>query len=122
MPRARSLLPTRASAITAAINDIGERGATLALNAWCRSAGVDAVRADLLLQLHAAFAARDVALADADAGQNAVSSHRRRAECMRRMTVQRRSDGSAPWHGIWCLLGGALLNEVTDENRQCNPE
>ena len=49
----------------AAIADIGDRGATLTLNVWCKTADVDAVRSDLLLNLHSAFAARGIELAQA---------------------------------------------------------
>jgi len=48
-----------------AIADISDRGVTLALQAWCKTGDVDAVRGDLLLRLHAAFAAHGVALAQA---------------------------------------------------------
>lgn len=51
----------------ATINDISDRGATLSLNAWCKNADVDAVRTDLLLHLHEAFAERGIALAQATA-------------------------------------------------------
>jgi len=50
---------------SATITDIGDRGAALSLNAWCKSTDVDTVRADLLLHLHEAYAARGIALAQA---------------------------------------------------------
>jgi small conductance mechanosensitive channel len=50
---------------SATITDISDRGAALSLNAWCKSEEVDAVRTDLLLHLHEAYAKRGIALAQA---------------------------------------------------------
>ncbi|MBW8811288.1 MAG: mechanosensitive ion channel [Lysobacter sp.] len=50
---------------SATITDISDRGAALALNVWCKSADVDAVRTDLLLHLHEAYSRRGIALAQA---------------------------------------------------------
>ena len=47
------------------ITDINDRDAALTLTAWRESAEVDTVRADLLLHLHEAYAARGIALAQA---------------------------------------------------------